>query len=149
MEGGHTSFNIMILLLRCDVVPDHMFRLDTGSIAERVLSAKPLASGPEHQRWWRQHERNQGAHQRVYELSIILAPQAAWPPLPDCSSAKVAMDMQCMLSGRLYCMQVRLRRPGDPGSFLPEESVLGTLLHELVHNVQVGSTTTALSADHR
>jgi hypothetical protein len=46
----------------------------------------------------------------------------------------------------MCCTQVRLRPHGDPDSFLPEESVLGTLLHELVHNVQVGSTMVLLSS---
>lgn len=31
-------------------------------------------------------------------------------------------------------IKVRLRQPGDKGSFLPYNSILGTLLHELVHN---------------
>lgn len=31
-------------------------------------------------------------------------------------------------------IQVRLRRPSNVASFLPYESILGTLLHELVHN---------------
>jgi hypothetical protein len=30
----------------------------------------------------------------------------------------------------------RLRRAGEPGAFLPYESILGTLLHELAHNTR-------------
>lgn len=53
--------------------------------------------------------------------------------------SRCGAGITCTLSGRTCCTQVRLRPHGDPDSFLPEESVLGTLLHELVHNVQVGS----------
>ncbi|GIL89244.1 hypothetical protein Vretifemale_17094 [Volvox reticuliferus] len=38
--------------------------------------------------------------------------------------------------GRTREIKVRLRPARDPNSFLPYESVLGTMLHELVHNVR-------------
>ncbi|GLC38760.1 hypothetical protein PLESTM_000773000 [Pleodorina starrii] len=38
--------------------------------------------------------------------------------------------------GRTREIKVRLRPARDPDSFLPYESVLGTMLHELVHNVR-------------
>lgn len=31
-------------------------------------------------------------------------------------------------------VRIRLRKPGREGEFLPYESLLGTMLHELVHN---------------
>ncbi len=51
------------------------------------------------------------------------------PPLPPA----------CLLArrtGRTREIRVRVRRAGDKLSLLPEESVLGTMLHELVHNVR-------------
>ncbi|GFR51103.1 hypothetical protein Agub_g13432, partial [Astrephomene gubernaculifera] len=38
--------------------------------------------------------------------------------------------------GRTREIKVRLRPARDPDSFLPYESLLGTMLHELVHNVR-------------
>lgn len=38
--------------------------------------------------------------------------------------------------GRTQEIRVRLRRPRDPCSFYDYEHVLGTMLHELVHNVR-------------
>jgi hypothetical protein len=37
---------------------------------------------------------------------------------------------------RRCCLAVRLRRASSPSTFLPYESVLGTMLHELCHNVR-------------